>query len=251
MTSTPPPAWCEHGPGQHDGGVPSFASAPERSRAWLLITCEGPWAAQAVETPLPDRLGKLAVAADELGIRVQLIRRPAREARAGDQRVFAAWTAAPAPWLADVTTAATTAVTDVSGDGLDLAALAAGERPASGIPVERMYLVCAHARRDRCCGRFGGPLAGALAADYPDEVWESTHVGGHKFAANLVLLPHGVYYGPCDLGVARAAIGAYERGAVLPGRYRGRAGQDAATQEAEHATLARVGQQRLETTRSA
>jgi hypothetical protein len=51
------------------------------------------------------------------------------------------------------------------------------------------------------------------------------------------LLPHGHYYGPCDAGTARAAIGAYERGAVLPSRYRGRAGQPAAAQQTEYAAL--------------
>ncbi|MBO0819961.1 MAG: hypothetical protein J2P26_03830 [Nocardiopsaceae bacterium] len=108
-----------------------------------------------------------------------------------------------------------------------------------------MYLVCTHGRRDRCCARLGGPLARALAPDYRDELWETTHVGGHKFAANLVLLPHGRYYGPCDLEVARAAIGACERGATEPRRYRGRAGQPAADQEAEHATLTLSEQLRL------
>lgn len=231
MTASPP-SWCEHGPGQHDGGVPSHASAPEKSRAWLLIEHDGPWAAEAVSTPLPGDLGKLATAADERGIRVQLIRRPARDARAGagragTGRVFAAWTADPGPWLLEVTSA------------VDLEALAAGERPPAGIAVDRMYLVCAHGRRDRCCARFGGPLARALAPDYPGELWETTHVGGHKFAANLVLLPHGRYYGPCDLDIARAAIGAYERGDLLASRYRGRAGQPAQTQQAEHGRLGR------------
>lgn len=225
-----PPAWCDHGRGCHDGDVPSHASAPEASRAWLLIESDGPWAEHAVETPLPGDLGKLALAADELGIRVQLIRRPARGDRDGAGHVFAAWTVGPRPWLADVT---------ASADRLDLKALAAGERVAEGTAVERMYLVCAHGRRDRCCARLGAPLARALAADYRDELWETTHVGGHKFAANLVLLPHGRYYGPCDLDTARAAITAYERGAVLPDRYRGRAGQPAAAQEAEYAALRR------------
>ncbi|MBO0801607.1 MAG: sucrase ferredoxin, partial [Nocardiopsaceae bacterium] len=253
MTSSPSPswrrnepAWCEHGQGHHDGSVPSYASAPEASRAWLLIEHDGPWAEQAVSTPLPGGLGKLAVAADELGIRVQLIRRPARSARdpggagvneangeRGTGRVFAAWTADPEPWLADVTSTVggIGGIGGVSGDGgangtagngeFDLAAMAAGERPPSGNPVERMYLVCTHARRNRCCARFGVPLSRALAARYPEELWETTHVGGHKFAANLVLLPHGLYYGPCDPATAVAAIGAHQRGATLPHRYRG------------------------------
>lgn len=229
MTSVPP-AWCEHGPGHHDGGVPSHASAPTGSRAWLLIEHNGPWESEAVATPLPGGLGKLAVAAHEAGIRVQLIRRANRAHRAGGagNRVFAAWTADPLPWLVEV-----------PGNDVDVAALAAGQRPPNATPVDRMYLVCVHGRRDRCCARFGGPLARALAPDHGEDLWETTHLGGHKFAANMVLLPHGLYYGPCDLGTARAAISAYESGTVFSGRYRGRAGQSAGEQEAEYALLSR------------
>lgn len=225
------PRWCEHGPGQHDGTIPSHATAPAGSRAWLLIEYGGLWAEQAAATALPAPLAKLAVDADERGIRVQLIRRPGRHGE-GDGRIFAGWTVGAEPWLVE------------TGGGLDLAALAAGERVA-GTPVDRLYLVCVHARRDRCCGRFGAPLARALAAAYPDEVWESTHVGGHKFAANLVLLPHGLYYGPTDLAVATDAIGAYQRGEVLAHRYRGRAGQEANVQQAEYERLVESGSHSL------
>jgi hypothetical protein len=222
------PRWCEHDPGQHDGAVPSHATAPAGSRSWLLIEHYGLWAERAVQTALPAPLAKLAVGADELGIRVQLIRRPGRSGGGGG-RVFAGSTVGAAPWLVET-----------DGGDLDLAVLAAGERVA-GTPVNRLYLVCAHARRDRCCGRFGAPLARALAAAYPDEIWESTHVGGHKFAANLVLLPHGLYYGPCDLAAATGAIGAYQRGEVIAHRYRGRAGQQTAVQEAEYERLVKSG----------
>ena len=125
---------------------------------------------------------------------------------------------------------------------LDLEGLAAGEPLLFGEPVdEPVFLVCAHAQRNACCARFGGPLAQALAARYPGQVFQTTHVGGHRFAANLVILPHGLYYGPVGLDAAIAAIGAYERGAVTAGRYRGRAGQPRPTQEAEHEVLTRTG----------
>jgi hypothetical protein len=89
--------------------------------------------------------------------------------------------------------------------------------------------------------RRGAPLAQALAARHPGQIWETTHVGGHRFAANLVILPHGLYYGPVGVDAAAAAISAYQRRAVAPGRYRGRAGQPKPTQEAEHALLAQTG----------
>jgi hypothetical protein len=100
-----------------------------------------------------------------------------------------------------------------------------------------VFLVCTHGKRSVCCARLGAPLAQALANRHRGPVWETTHVGGHRFAANLVILPHGLYYGPVGVGPAAAAIDAYRRGAVLPGRYRGRAGQPRAEQEADYARL--------------
>jgi hypothetical protein len=225
---------CEHGAASHDGTEPALASAPEASRAWLLIEDPGPWPHEPVETRLPEPLGALASAADQLGIRVQMIRRPGR--RTGpDRGIYAGWTAGAEPWLRRGSLA-----DDL--DGLDLEKLAAGSAPGFGTEVtEPVFLVCTHAQRNACCARFGGPLATQLAARYPGQVFQTTHVGGHRFAANLVILPHGLYYGPVGLDLAVSAIGAYQRGAVAPARYRGRAGQPKATQEAEHALLERAG----------
>jgi hypothetical protein len=229
------PAWCEHGPGAHEGEVAAHATAPPASRGWLLIEHPGPWGERAVETELPAPLGDLAMETDRIGIRVQLIRRPGyRETRGSvdvGAEIYAAWTSGPEPW-----------VRGLGGhvwdpDALDLVGIAEGIAPPEAVSADPLYLVCAHARRDRCCGRFGAPLARELAARYPARVWETTHLGGHKHAANIALLPHGLYYGPVDLPAALDAIEAYEGGEVTAHRYRGRAGRDEAWQEAEFAAL--------------
>jgi hypothetical protein len=238
-------AVCEHGAASHDGTEPSMASAPEASRAWLLVEHPGPWPQEPAEAVLPAPLDAVVASAVELGIRVQLIRTPGsagRRARAATERggctVFAGWVAGSEPWLRRGS---------VSGgagwpDGLDLSRLAAGQPVAFGSPArEPVFLVCGHAQRNACCARFGGPLAVDLAARYPGRVFQTTHVGGHRFAANLVILPHGLYYGPVSQELATAAIRAYERGAVAPGRYRGRAGQPRSVQEAEYERLTRNG----------
>jgi hypothetical protein len=238
------PAWCEHGPGAHDGGLAATATAPVAARAWLLIEYLGPWAHAAVETELPGPLAALATEADRAGIRVQLIRRPLRPstpaahsplASPDGPALYAAWTAGPEPWVRRLGGVAT------GGGAADLAGIAEGVAPAGADPAGPLFLVCAHARRDRCCGRLGGPLARSLAARYPDQVWETTHLGGHKHAANLALLPHGLYYGPVDLPAALGAIEAYQRGEVTAHRFRGRAGHDQAWQQAEHARLTAHG----------
>ena len=233
-----------------------MASAPEASRAWLLVEHPGPWPHEPTEAVLPAPLDAVVAAAVEVGIRVQLIRRPGSPGRrvAGDARggtgtaggsgasggytVFAGWVAGSEPWLRRG---------EVSGgagwpEGLDPSLLAGGQPGAFGSPVsEPVFLVCGHAQRNACCARFGGPLAVELAARYPGRVFQTTHVGGHRFAANLVILPHGLYYGPVSVDLATAAISAYERGAVEPGRYRGRAGQPRSVQEAEYEVLTRTG----------
>jgi hypothetical protein len=210
-----------------------------------MVEHRGPWAAYAVETELPAPLGDLVKAADEAGIRVQLIRRPGYRRAGGTVEggtvdggtiddsisVYAAWTCGPEPWVRRLDGP----VRDLGAP--DLAGLAEGVAPPEGALAGPLYLVCAHARRDRCCGRFGAPLARDLAARYPERVWETTHLGGHRHAANLALLPHGLYYGPVDLPAALGAIEAYDRGEVTAHRYRGRAGRDEAWQAAEHAAL--------------
>ena len=229
-------AVCEHGAASHDGTEPSRASAPEASRAWLLIEHPGPWPHEPAEAQFPEPLRAVVSSAAGLGIRVQLIRRPG--SRRTGNGVFAGWTAGSAPWLRRG---------EVSGGpgwppGLDLERLSAGSPVSFGSPVrEPVFLVCGHAQRNACCARFGGPLAVALAARHPGQVFQTTHVGGHRFAANLVILPHGLYYGPVGLEEATAAIGAYQRGAVAPGRYRGRAGQPRPVQQAEHELLSAAG----------
>src|SRR5208282_2115670 len=103
----------------------------------------------------------------------------------------------------------------------ELEGLAAGNPPGVGAPTGGpVFLVCTHGRRSVCCARFGAPLAQALAARHPGQVWETTHVGGHRFAANLVILPYGLYYGPVGVAAATAAISAYARGTVARERYR-------------------------------
>jgi hypothetical protein len=229
---------CEHGAECHDGTEPSLASAPEASRAWLLIEHPGPWPHEAADAALPAPLRALVSSGVALGIRVQMIRRPGRRQVADVRRVFAGWTAGREPWLRLGSVSAT--APDLTER--DLMELAAGTPPSFGSPApEPVFLVCTHAKRSACCARFGVPLAQALAQRHPGQVWETTHVGGHRFAANLVILPHGLYYGPVGLDAASAAIAAYQRGAVVPGRYRGRAGQPKPTQETEHARLIRGG----------
>ena len=65
-----------------------MASAPEASRAWLLIEHPGPWPHEAADAAQPAPLAALVQSAEEFGVRVHLFRRPAAARRATCVRCF-------------------------------------------------------------------------------------------------------------------------------------------------------------------
>jgi hypothetical protein len=230
---------CGHCPGSHTGEIPCLASATTKARSWLLIEHPGPWPEYTDDLDLPAPIARAVAEATRLGVRVQFIRRTARRRGTPPLWVYAGHSAPDGPpaWLEGRELA------DPAGlAGLDLSAVAAGVRPGFGEPVTGpLLLVCAHGRRNACCARTGAPLARALQSRFSDAVWETTHVGGDRYAANLVCLPHGIYYGNLGPAEAVAAVEAYQRGEVALDRLRGRAGTPEPAQAAEHFVRAHSG----------
>jgi hypothetical protein len=85
-----------------------------------------------------------------------------------------------------------------------------------------VFLVCTNGRRDPCCARRGVQVLNALSHAASEYVWESSHVGGHRFAANLTILPHGLLYGRVDGENAVSILNAYLRGEENLPNLRGR-----------------------------
>ncbi|GII54577.1 hypothetical protein Pth03_29660 [Planotetraspora thailandica] len=227
---------CEHFPALHTGAAPVLASATVGAKFWLLIEHSGPWAAYLDECKLPDKVHALIDRATSLGIRPQLIRRSGRRAaETTTTHIFVASSAGPEPWLAEGR------FEDLND--LDLGSLVHGVVPESCILVnEPMFLVCTHGKRNACCARLGLPLARFLDENLPGGVWETSHVGGDRYAANLVCLPHGLYYGSMSQAAAIAAANAYRHGEVVLDRFRGRAGIPEPLQAAEHFVRSHTGE---------
>jgi hypothetical protein len=115
-----------------------------------------------------------------------------------------------------------------------------------------IYLVCTHWQRDRCCARLGVPVAHAIAEVAPHRVFHTTHVGGHRFAANVVVLPEGYVYGRIDPSGGEALVRAHDAGRVFDVRHlRGRSCYDAAAQAAEVAARIREDELRVDAYRAA
>ncbi|MBW2415040.1 MAG: hypothetical protein JRG76_11075 [Deltaproteobacteria bacterium] len=102
---------------------------------------------------------------------------------------------------------------------------------------ERLLLVCTDGRHDRCCAEHGRPLLESLrAVTRGHDAWtvlESSHIGGHRFAANCLALPEGHLYGRLAPADAAPLFAAVSQGEVWKPGYRGRLGLSEPEQAAE------------------
>jgi hypothetical protein len=226
---------CTHCQDSHIGARPCLASATERTQAWLLIEHPGPWAARLEDTALAAAVSRPLARAREHSVRVQLIRRPGRRRAIPPIQMYAAWSGAGA-WLEGRELADPAEL-----NRLDLRAVGAGLRPGFGAPAQSLFLVCTNGKHNACCARLGAPLARALREGFGDAVWETTHLGGDRYSANMVCLPDGLYYGDLAIVDGLVAAARYVRGEVWLKRYRGRAGLPQAAQAAEHFLRAHTG----------
>ncbi|HEX8853675.1 MAG TPA: sucrase ferredoxin, partial [Pyrinomonadaceae bacterium] len=96
-----------------------------------------------------------------------------------------------------------------------------------------LFLVCTHGRRDKCCAKFGYALYKSLRGRVGESVWQSSHVGGDRFAANLVSFPHGHFHAHVSEETGGRVTEEYASGRLVLDGYRGRACYGAGVQAAE------------------
>ena len=99
--------------------------------------------------------------------------------------------------------------------------------------VTPLVLICTHGQHDSCCGRRGYPLFDALRQHEGIDLWQCSHIGGDRFAANAVVLPWGLYYGPVEAREASALVQSIARDEILLPSYRGRCSLSRPVQAAE------------------
>ena len=207
-----------------------IAGTASNVRAFLLVEHTGAWGVNAL------RDARLPVRARQPPAAVLACRRGAGRCWPGvptapatdDVRVFAAYADPVAPWLES---AAFTDIHEVLD--LDLAALGRGRSLGLEPTDGSLFCVCTHGRHDACCAERGRPVAAALEAAHPEETWEVSHIGGDRFAANMVVLPHGLYYGRLDAAAALGVAGTHLAGGLDLDHLRGRSGLRMPVQAAE------------------
>ncbi|MBT9560725.1 MAG: hypothetical protein IV100_32170 [Myxococcales bacterium] len=213
---------------------PLAATAVENVATWLLIEQDGGWGKKGLDdAPIDDdvRAHLLAAVAKanaaaprSAQVRPQLVRQEQNAGTASSEavRILVARAGAPTERL---TLSGLRAALD-----LDIAAWLQGQAPSSvELDPRPLVLVCTHGKRDRCCAEHGLAFYRELAARWPTggavtpDLWQSTHLGGHRFAATAVALPDGYQYGRLSPADALAFADAIEAGrlydlATLRGR---------------------------------
>ena len=219
-------------------------------RSWLLIEQPGPWAADVLEQVLaeafpPETQSVLDGLRASHGLRPLLIRRPGRhlrDRRLANRTVLVGGGDPGNRWLERLE------IDDLRElAGLDLAAIAEG-RGGLGEPVSGpIFLICTHGTKDMCCALLGRPLAAALDINHPGLSWEVSHIGGDRWAGNLLVVPDGYMHGHLDAGEAAQVAKAALDEEVEPDHLRGRTSTESSwSQHAEIAVRQRFGARGLD-----
>jgi hypothetical protein len=221
----------------------SLAGTASTVRSWLLLEHPGPWGQSApADTRLPEGVGvDLLRRCRAAGVRPLMIRRAPGVTTTEGVTCFAARSGPEAPWIETTTL-------DAFADALELDFETIGRGKRLGLePHERgLFLVCTHGRRDVCCAERGRPLAEALSRAFGEETWECSHIGGDRFAANLLAFPHGLYFGRVRPADAAGVAAAYLDGRLAFEHLRGRSCYPMAVQAAEIALREREGLDRVD-----
>jgi hypothetical protein len=208
-----------------------LAGSASTVRAFLLVEAPGPWGVEAVrDGRLPDevkkRLGELQRVHR---VRPLLIRGHGRSSGgSGAARVFASFVHTDRPWTQTAVLSDLHELADLPLDDL-----ANGTPPGLTPYDEPLFFVCTHGRHDACCAELGRPLCKAMHAAAPEHAWEVSHIGGDRFAANMLVLPHGLYYGRVQPEDAAAFVADTRAGRLDLEHLRGRCAYGFSVQAAE------------------
>ena len=217
-----------------------------RARRWILLEQPGAWGRDALyDSDLPTEVARcLEDWAHDLPARVLLLRRPGGQRPMGTERRLYTGISSPRgdSWLE---VHPLEHVRDVLE--FDFAPLGEGASLGGLRMLEPVYLVCTNGKHDPCCARDGLPIARDLVDVVDDRVWESSHVGGDRFAGNLVCLPDGLFYGHLDVDTARLAVAANEGGRIDLEHFRGRSCHAFPVQAAEALVRSRLDLQNTDT----
>jgi hypothetical protein len=221
-----------------------LAGSAEHVNCWVMLEFRGTWESQALEhndlpTPVQGWLkdGVEGLRAEGFRTRPQFIRQQHQRDK-GHLSLFVGFTGMPGPGLYEFRGS-----TYEDLMALDLRSLAGNRRAyAENLVSGERYFVCTNGRRDACCALHGMRVYAELAAQCQTAAWQTTHLGGHRFAATLVSLPSGAVYGQLQPEDVSGLLKVHAAGALLLPKLRGLSRLDSVSQVADIALRERSGQ---------
>lgn len=205
-----------------------MAGTADTVDVWLLLEYKPAWTARALDDAefaagVRDWLDRSIAALAGVGLkaRPQLIRQP--EVDDAEVRLFIGLPGA---------------LLEFSGAGhdflqdIDVASIVADPGRYPSVTAAR-YFVCTNGQRDVCCARFGLPVYAGLRDRVGRRAWQVTHLGGHRFAPNVLALPQGAVYGRVTEASLDAFVAAVEDHRLSFEHLRGRAWYTPFAQAAE------------------
>jgi hypothetical protein len=185
---------------------------------WLLIEYRARWPREAVSVLSPESQRRLGVLRNRIpNMRLALIKRPDRVS--GKLTAYWAFSRECGAQLFR------TEFFDYEELSFDIDELGI----ESG---EKLFAVCTHGTHDLCCAQFGNKIYAEMRANC-ENVWQISHIGGCRFAPNVVCLPHGVVYGRVERADCSMIVSTYRSGALFEAKLRGRSCYSKAVQAAE------------------
>lgn len=203
------------------------------NRRWILIERDGLWGANALRENRFDAevRSKIRGLSRITGARILLIRRhPSRHPSRSQTgvRVMCSSTSQTQKWLEEFRLDSIDDLFD-----LDLSPLRRGASVGGNTLNQNRFFVCTHGKHDPCCAKYGRPVAAALDHEWPDRTWQTSHIGGDRFAGNVLVLPLGIYYGRVEPSKAVSLMEQLGRGGLSLDHYRGQSAFTFGVQAAE------------------
>lgn len=198
-------------------GAP-LAGTAAYSDVWLLLEYAGPWRAKALEdNELPPHVNAwLHEQTAACNGRALFIKR--KQAYRDGIRFYVAVTTPGDDQLYAYAAGSYDDLLDIDvRDILD--GFAQGQ-----LTQEKLMLVCTNGKRDRCCAKFGLPIYQEFLQHPNLSTWQTTHIGGHRYAPTAVTFPTGIVYGYLDNKVVGRTALFIDDDRIRLSHYRGRTG---------------------------
>ncbi len=181
---------------------------------WLLIEYSKQWGRDIASTPLfhDSRTWIEKIELQFPLLRIQLVRNPSNTRKKND-RIWVGGSRGVDSWMqvyeCDVSMLSQFDVAAALSRG------PVGNNRDMGIGIPQ-YLVCVHGKRDQCCAKYGLPIFDAAHKVAPGRVWQTSHLGGHRFAPTMLVLPEGILYGRLDGETVLSTIRSHDNGSLGP-----------------------------------